>query len=49
MDLIIAEKDVVATYATAARAMGFEPVEISHIRRAFEKGLGNISNIEIRL
>ncbi len=47
MDLIIAGKDVVATDATAARVMGFEPMEISHIRRAYEKGLGNIDNIEI--
>ncbi len=47
MDLIIAGKDVVATDSTAARIMGFEPMEISHIRRAFEKGLGNIDNIEI--
>jgi hypothetical protein len=27
--------------------MGFDPKEISHIRRAGEKGLGNIENIEI--
>jgi uncharacterized protein (DUF362 family) len=27
--------------------MGFDPMEISHIRRAYEKGLGNIENIEI--
>ena len=47
MDLIIAGKDVVATDATAARVMGFEPMEISHIRRAYEKGLGNIDDIEI--
>jgi uncharacterized protein (DUF362 family) len=47
MDLIIAGKDVVATDATAARVMGFDPKEISHIRRAGEKGLGNIDNIEI--
>jgi uncharacterized protein (DUF362 family) len=47
MDLIIAGKDVVATDATAARVMGFEPKEISHIRRASEKGLGNIDGIEI--
>jgi uncharacterized protein (DUF362 family) len=47
MDLIIAGKDVVATDATAARVIGFEPMEISHIRRAYEKGLGNIDNIEI--
>ena len=47
MDLMIAGKDVVATDATAARVMGFEPMEISHIRRAYEKGLGNISNIDV--
>jgi len=47
MDLIIAGKDVVATDATAARVMGFEPWEISHIRRAHERGLGSIDEIEI--
>jgi uncharacterized protein (DUF362 family) len=47
MDLIIAGKDVVATDATAARVMGFDPMEISHIRTAAQKGLGNIDNIEI--
>ena len=47
MDLIIAEKDVVATDATAARAMGLDPMEISHIRTAYQKRLGNINNIEI--
>jgi uncharacterized protein (DUF362 family) len=47
MDLIIAGKDVVATDATAARVMGFDPWEISHIRKAHEKGMGNIDNIEI--
>ena len=36
MDHIIAGKDIVATYVIAARVMGFEPIEISHIRRAFE-------------
>ena len=41
MNLIIAGKDVVATDATAARVMGFNPYEIKHIRRAFEKGLGS--------
>jgi len=40
MNLIIAGKDVVATDATAARVMGFNPFEITHIRKAFEKGLG---------
>jgi uncharacterized protein (DUF362 family) len=46
-DLIIAGTDVVATDATAARVMGFEPWEIAHIRKAHDKGLGNIDNIEI--
>ncbi len=47
MDLIIAGKDIVATDATASRIMGFEPMKISHIRRAYEKGLGNIDDIEV--
>jgi uncharacterized protein (DUF362 family) len=47
MDLIIAGKDPVATDATAARLMGFDPHEISHIRTAHEKGLGNIDDIEV--
>jgi len=47
MDLIIAGKDPVATDATAARLMGFDPHEISHIRTAYEKGLGNIDDIEV--
>jgi uncharacterized protein (DUF362 family) len=41
MNLIIAGTDPVATDATACRAMGFNPYEIKHIRRAYEKGLGN--------
>src|SRR5512136_618585 len=47
MDLIITGKDAVATDATAARVMGFEPAEIAHIRKAYEKGLGNIDDIEV--
>lgn len=47
MDLIIAGKDVVAVDATGARAMGLDPSQISHIRTAAAKGLGNIDNIEI--
>ncbi len=47
MNLIIAGKDVVATDATASRVMGFEPMEIAHIRKAFRRGLGNIDDIEI--
>jgi len=47
MDLIIAGKDPVATDATCARVMGLDPHEISHIRTAHKKGLGNIDDIEI--
>jgi uncharacterized protein (DUF362 family) len=47
MDLIIAGKDVVATDATASRVIGFNPHEISHIRRAEEKGLGTIDDVQI--
>jgi uncharacterized protein (DUF362 family) len=49
MDLIITGKDVVATDATTARIMGLDPLEISHIRTANQKGLGNIdiNNIEV--
>ncbi len=47
MDLIIAGKNVVATDATAARLMGFDPNEISHIRTAAAKGLGDINGVEI--
>jgi len=47
MDLILAGKDPVATDATGARVMGIDPHEISHIRTAHKKGLGNIDDIEI--
>ncbi len=47
MNLIIAGKDPVATDATGARVMGIDPHEISHIRTAYQKGLGNIDDIEI--
>jgi uncharacterized protein (DUF362 family) len=47
MDLIIASKDVVAADATGCRVMGIDPHSLSHTRRAAEKGLGNIDNIEI--
>jgi len=40
MNLIIAGTDPVATDATAARIMGFNPYKITHIRKAHEKGLG---------
>jgi len=47
MDIIIAGKDPVAADATTARIMEIDPHEISHIRTAHQKGLGNIDNIEI--
>jgi uncharacterized protein (DUF362 family) len=47
MDLMIASEDVVAADATGCRVMGIDPHSLSHIRRAGEKGLGNIDNIEI--
>jgi uncharacterized protein (DUF362 family) len=47
MDLIIAGKDPVATDATACRVMGFDPHEISHIRKAYEKGLGSIDDVQV--
>jgi uncharacterized protein (DUF362 family) len=47
MDLIIASKDVVAADATGCRVMGIDPHSLSHTRRAAEKGLGNIDNIQV--
>jgi len=47
MDLIITGKDPVATDATGCRVMGFDPYEISHIRKACEKGLGSIDDVQI--
>lgn len=49
MDLIIAGKDPVATDATGCRAMGISPEEIYHIRRAYEKGFGEIDEAKIEL
>jgi uncharacterized protein (DUF362 family) len=49
MNLIIAGKDPVATDATAARIMSIDPNEISHIRKAHEKGLGNLNNENIEI
>jgi uncharacterized protein (DUF362 family) len=49
MDLIIAGKDPVATDATGCRVMGINPEEIYHIRRAYEKGLGEIDEAKIEL
>jgi len=47
MDTIFAGADPVATDATAARAMGFEPSQISHIRMAHERGLGEIDDVVV--
>ena len=47
MNLIIAGADVVATDATACRAMGFDPHQVKHILKAHNKGLGNMDNVEI--
>lgn len=47
MNLIIAGTDRVATDATACRVMGIDPHEIKHIRRAHEKGLGNIDDVQV--
>ena len=47
MNLIIAGKDPVATDAIGARVMGIDPHEISHIRTAHQKGIGEIDNIEV--
>ncbi|UCD45737.1 MAG: DUF362 domain-containing protein [Candidatus Bathyarchaeota archaeon] len=47
MDTIIAGRDVVATDATAARVMGFDPHMVGHIRMAHEKELGEIDDIDV--
>jgi uncharacterized protein (DUF362 family) len=47
MNLIIAGTDTVAADATACRIMGIDPHEIKHIRRAYEKGLGNIDDVQV--
>lgn len=49
MDLIIAGKDPVAIDATGCRVMGINPEEIYHIRRAHEKGLGEMEEAKIEL
>lgn len=49
MDMIIAGMDVVAVDATACRVMGIEPSEIYHIRRAYERGLGEMRQERIEV
>lgn len=47
MDLVLAGEDPVATDATAARVMGFDPNRIHHIRRCYEKSIGEIDRVQI--
>ncbi len=47
MDLILAGKDPVATDSTACRVMGIDPHEIKHISKAYERGLGNIDDMDL--
>jgi len=47
MDLIIIGRDPVATDAVAAKIMGFDPESIFHIKRAAEKKIGNMNEIEV--
>ena len=47
MDLIIASKDVAAADAVGCKVMGIDPHTYSHVRRAQEKGIGNIDNIAV--
>jgi uncharacterized protein (DUF362 family) len=49
MDLIMAGKDVLAVDATACRVIGIDPFEIYHIRRAYEKGFGEIVQDKIEV
>jgi uncharacterized protein (DUF362 family) len=49
MDLIVAGTDVLAVDATASRIMGIDPFEIYHIRRAYEKGFGEIVQDKIEV
>ena len=47
MDTIIASTDVVAADATAARAMGFNPDTVDHIRWAHESGIGQKDDVNV--
>jgi uncharacterized protein (DUF362 family) len=49
MDLILAGSDVVAVDATACRVMSIDPLDVYHIRRAYEKGFGEINEAKIRV
>jgi len=43
---VIAGKDVVSTDMITSKVMGFDPYEIYHIKRAAEKELGEMVDIE---
>ncbi len=47
MDLVLSGIDPVSTDATASRIMGFDPHRIYHIRRCYDKGLGEIDSVTI--
>jgi len=47
MNLILAGTDPVATDATACRVMGIDPNNIKHIKKANDKGIGTINDIQI--
>ncbi len=49
MDLLVAGRDVVAVDATTCRVMGIDPSEIYHIKRAYEKGLGEMNEEKINV
>ena len=40
---VIASNDVVAADAVSCRLMGYDPMSVSHVRKAHEKGLGDAS------
>ena len=47
MDLIFAGRDVVAVDATCCRVMGFAPHKVKHVRRSFERGLGELDDVDV--
>ena len=47
MDTIIASNDVVAADATASRVMGIDPQTIEHIKWGYDRGLGEMNDVEI--
>ncbi len=47
MDLILVGNDPIVTYATACRVMGIDPQKIDHIRKAYDRSIGNIDDIQV--